>query len=142
MGVLLAEPQRWHDVQQFYSPADFTSETLRELAEQYWRRQQDEGEPVFNQFLGELKKDELVELAVTLIEEIETLPEINVALEEAGAFLKEVRQRREEQKLTAQLHRTNGQLGEQVEVDLLKSLQEKRRQPDLRRVVIDPGSET
>src|SRR5205085_9239048 len=35
LGVLLAEPGRWHHVQQHVEPADFTSENARAVAELY-----------------------------------------------------------------------------------------------------------
>jgi hypothetical protein len=100
----------------------------------YWGHQRDEGEPVFNEFLSLLVDRELKELAVELIEDVERLPNIDDTLKDAVLHLIEVRRRREEQKLVAQLRRTEGELGEQDEVSLLKALQEQARRPNLRRV--------
>jgi len=130
----LIEPARWHQVQQHVEVADFTDEIRRRLAEVYWAHQRDEGEPVFNQLLSELRDEPLRELAVGLVEEVETLPDVADVVAEAVLHLEEQRRRREGQKLIAQLRRTNDQLGEQDEVSLLQKLQEQARQGDLRRV--------
>ena len=52
LGILLMEPRRWAQVQQTIGVSDFTDEARRRLAELYWQHQRDEGEPVFNEFLG------------------------------------------------------------------------------------------
>ena len=145
LGALLAEPARWHDVQQAVHVEDFSDATRRRLAEVYWAHQRDEGEPVFNEFLSQLREaggdgesgESLVELAIELLEEAETLPGLDDALKGAVLHLEELAQRREKQKLTARLQRKDDkQAGEQAEdeVSLLRKLQEKTRQPDLRRV--------
>jgi hypothetical protein len=122
-------------VQQTVSPSDFTDEARRELAGIYWAHQRDEGEPVFNEFLGQLTDPALRELAVEIIEEAEEFSDAADTLKDAVLHLDEVRRRREEQNLMARLRRTNAeQLGEQDQVSLLKKLQDKARRPDLRRV--------
>jgi DNA primase len=134
LGLLLAEPSQWHRVQQVVDVGDFTDESRRRLAEVYWAHQRDEGEPVFNELLSQLDEP-LRELAMELLEESEAFPSSgDDALNGALLHLEEIRRRREEQKLIAQLRRTEEQLGEQDEVSLLKKIQEKARQPDLRRV--------
>ncbi len=133
LGILLMEPARWHDVQQEVHVEDFTDGRAK-LALAYYGHQRDEGEPVFNEFLSVLTERELKELAVELVEDAERLPNIDDTLKDAVLHLIEVRRRREEQKLVAQLRRTEGQLGEQDEVSLLKALQEQARTPNLRRV--------
>jgi DNA primase len=140
LGILLTQPGRWHATQQAVHVADFTDAARRALADVYWAHQRDEGEPVFNEFLSQLaesptsQKMGLSELAIELLEEAEALPNVDDALKGALLHLEEARRRRENEKLTAQLRRTDEQLGEQDEVSLLKKLQEKARQPDLRRV--------
>ena len=141
LGALLSEPQRWHSVQQTVHVEDFTDAARRRLAEVYWAHQRDEGEPVFNEFLSQLSEIDqgparvgLAELAIELVEEAEALPGLDDALKGAVLHLEEIRSRRENQKLTAQLQRKDEHLGEQDEVSLLRKLQEKSRQPDLRRV--------
>jgi DNA primase len=137
LGALLLEPARWHDLQQSVGPADFTDENRRKLAEVYWHHQRDEGEPVFNQFLSDLAEPGgpgLVELAVELVDEVQEMPALNDAVRDAVLHLEEVRQRREEQKLVAQLRRTDEQRAEQDELSLLKQLQDSARRPNLRRV--------
>jgi hypothetical protein len=57
LGALLSEPHRWHNVQQSVHVEDFTDAPRRRLAEVYWAHQRDEGEPVFNEFLGLLRDD-------------------------------------------------------------------------------------
>jgi DNA primase len=136
LGILLAEPGRWHGVQQDVSPKDFADQTRRKLAEIYWSHQRDEGEPVFSEFLSYLtEQPALTELAVELLDEIEALEDASHHLDDAVKHLAELRSRGEEQKLVAELRRTSdAKLPEQDEVDLLKKLQEKARTPDLRRV--------
>lgn len=144
LGVLLIEPQRWHDVQETVHVADFENETHRRLADVYWSHQRDEGETVFNEFLSVLGDPSLSQLAIELVEAAEEIAEkaqqekeaasLDDTLKLAVLHLSEVRRRREEQKLMAQLRRTDDQLGEQDEISLLKKLQEQARQGDLRRV--------
>jgi DNA primase len=135
LGSLLVEPQRWHDVQQQLGPQEFTDPSRRKLAELYWRIQQDEGEPVFNQFLGEIQEPELVELAIQLVEAVEALADMEKTFAGALGYFEEVRRLAKQQKQVSQLRRTDAEVGEQNQVDLLKGLQEQARQPNLRRVV-------
>ena len=136
LGILLAEPGRWHEVQKDVGPDDFAEETRRKLAEIYWGHQRDEGEPVFHEFLSYLtEQPALTELAVELVDELEELEDASRHLADAIGHLRELRRRGEEQKLVAELRRTSdAKLPEQAEVDLLKKLQDKARTPDLRRV--------
>lgn len=138
LGILLVQPGKWNDVQRTVHVEDFTDPTRRTLADVFWQHQRDEGEPVFNEFLSLLSGAELTELAIGVVEEVEALKEqlgsLDDTLRDAVLHLEEVRRRREEQKLVARLRRTEGQLGEQDEVSLLKKLQEQARHPDLRRV--------
>ncbi|HEV2294806.1 MAG TPA: DNA primase [Tepidisphaeraceae bacterium] len=136
LGILLSEPTRWHDVQQDVSPRDFSEETRRKLADIYWSHQRDEGEPVFAEFLSYLTEHPaLTELAVELVDEIESLEDASVHLKDAVRHLAELRRREEDEKHVAALRRTNQQpLSEQDEIAQLRKLQENRRTPDLRRV--------
>lgn len=137
LGILLLEPQRWVSVQKSVSVGDFTDPWHRQLAEVYWEHQRDEGEPVFNEFLGYLGqqgKVALQELAVTALDEVESLPDPAAVLAEATAYLDEERQLQEKQKLIATLRRTSEEpLSEQDEVAALRGLQEQARHGDLRR---------
>ena len=154
LGILLLEPFRWTKVQQVLDVQDFTDPVRRRLAEIYWHYQRDEGEPVFNEFLGLLRDgsqagkplpdgtlppsaEDLIGLAVEAVDEVEALANVNTTLAEALAHLEGVRQKREEQKLMAELRRTSEEpaASEQVEIDLLKRLQDKARRPDLRRAL-------
>jgi hypothetical protein len=167
------EPQRWMKVQRSVHVEDFADPVNRRLAERYWEHQRHEGEPVFNEFLGELAGFDpaLVERAVEAVEEMETLagpegeggsedrPDHDQTLREAIAHIERARTVREEQKLLAELRRTSldrrpdarGRPGPQgsdspetnkssagggddLEIALLKQLQDKARRPDLRRV--------
>jgi DNA primase len=134
MAVLLVEPHRWFDVQQNVHLTDFTDETRRKLAEIYWHHHQDEGEPKFNELLGTLTEPEVAELAVELVEEFDTFDDAETQLNEAIALLKEMSGREEQQKLLAELRRTNDIAPLSGEDDPLRKLQEKARRPDLRRV--------
>ncbi len=134
LAILLMEPHRWFDVQQNVNLTDFTDETRRRLAEIYWEYQRDEGEPVFNELLGTLPEPALSELAVELVEEFEHLSDTDVRLNEAIALLAEMRGRDEKDKLLAELRRTSdGPTPTGGDGDPLRKLQEKARQPDLRR---------
>jgi hypothetical protein len=151
LGILLLEPFRWTKVQQSVDVSDFTEPVRRRLAELYWNYQRDEGEPVFNAFLGILRDggqagsaspdevnvptgDDLVALAVETVDEVEVLADPNTTLVESLAHFEAVRRKRDEQKLMAELRRTSEErTDEQAEIDLLKRLQEKARMTDLRR---------
>jgi DNA primase len=74
LGVLLLHPQRWHDVQQVVHLDDFVDDGHKRLAEIYWNHQRDEGEPVFNEFLGSLREPDLTEIAKLAVDAVETLP--------------------------------------------------------------------
>lgn len=130
LGALMLEPQRWQKVQKEIGPEDFCNPMHRRLAEVYWNHQRDEGEPVFNEFLGLLQDPLLVELAVGALEEVQDLSDIAATLDGAMDRLRTVRVTGEERKLRAQLQRTSV---EQDEIVLLQKLQEHARRPDLRR---------
>jgi DNA primase len=160
LGILLLEPGRWTRVQRFVHVEDFAVPLHRRLAGVYWDHQRHEGEPVFNEFLGQLGGFDaaLVDLAVEAVDLVESLspagaesediPSREKMLQEAIDHLERTRQTREEQKLLAELRRTTverrpgentneptaGGAPDDLEVALLKQLQEKARQPDLRRV--------
>jgi DNA primase len=169
LGILLMEPGRWMKVQRAVHLEDFADPANRRLAELYWEHQRHEGEPVFNEFLGELGSFDpaLVERAVEAVAEMETLagpegesgsdrPDHDHTLREAIAHIERARTVREEQKLLAELRRTsldrrtdpqgrdqareadndsvNASSGDDLEISLLKQLQDKARRPDLRRV--------
>ncbi|MCC6422817.1 MAG: DNA primase [Phycisphaerales bacterium] len=135
LGVLLAKPERWHDVQQHLNVQDFNDPVRQQLAEIYWHHQRDEGEPVFSEFLGTLDSAELSALAVELINETEQWSDLDRLLTDAVDHLLSEQDRQERRKLVASLRRTTDATSPtaQSEVDLLKSLQEKARQGDLRR---------
>ena len=134
MSILLVEPHRWFEVQDKVQLTDFTDETRRKLAEIYWQYHQDEGEPKFNELLGQLTEPALAELAVELVEEFDTFDNAEAQLNEAIALLKEMGGRDEQHKLLAELRRTNDAPPPSGEDDPLRKLQEKARRPDLRRV--------
>lgn len=133
MGVLLAEPGRWHEVQTRVQWQDIADETRRELARLYWEHQREEGEPVFSEFLALLKEERLRELAVELVQTVSQFADLGQTLEEAIKHLADAQRKREEQKILAELRQT-GERPLVEQDDLLRQLQEKARQPDLRRV--------
>ncbi len=135
LAILLAEPHRWSELQQQVHPADFTDSARRKLAEMFWQQQQDEGEPVFSEFLGMLNDQEAATLAVELVEEFDSLTDVDARLKDAIGFLEEVRRSAEKEKHMAQLRRTNVTASPGgTEDDPLRKLQETARRPDLRRV--------
>jgi hypothetical protein len=147
LGILLTHPDRWHATQRAIGVNDFTDDARRQLAEVYWAHQRDQGEPVFNEFLGSLVDpsgadapradglplSDLAQLAVEVVEEIEALEHSDAVLAESLLFIEQDRQRRDQRKLLAEVRRTDGQISEQDEVELFRKIQEKARQPDLRR---------
>jgi DNA primase len=121
LGILLLEPGRWMRVQHSVRVDDFTNPLHRRLAERYWEHQRHEGEPVFNEFLGELSASDaaLVDLAVEAVDEVERLaatgaeadrgsddfPDRGETLDAAIVHLEQSRALREQQKLLAELRR-------------------------------------
>jgi DNA primase len=134
LGALLAEPARWQTVQQLLRPQDFTDGMHRKLADVYWRHQRDEGEPAFNELLGLLDDPGLKELAVAALEEVQGMESLDQTVEDALAHLRHARRRQDERKLMAELRRTSdASRPEEDEVEILRKLQERARQPDIRR---------
>ncbi|MDB5302421.1 MAG: primase [Phycisphaerales bacterium] len=127
LGVLLLEPKRWFSVQKALTLPAFTDELHHRLAEIYWTNQQDEGEPVFHEFLGLLKDDALRELAVACVDEVEALGDTEAVFNSALNFVRETYIR----KLPGDTERNS--LGPQDDALLLKQLSELARQPNLRR---------
>ena len=80
LGILLAEPSQWLDIQQAVRIDDFTDDLCRQLAQIYWDYQRDEGEPVFSQLLSTLDEPALKELAVELVDEVEQTTNANELL--------------------------------------------------------------
>jgi len=133
LAILLAEPGRWYEVQNTMSVKDFTDPVRKNLADAYWLFQREEGEPVFNEFVGTLREPAAADLAVELIEEFDSMADPAAQLSQAIAYLAEVREREEQQKHLAELRRTNASPAELGD-DVLRKLMEKARRPDLRRV--------
>ena len=133
LGILLLQPHRWHQVQQLVHLEDFAHDGHHRLAELYWNHQRDEGEPVFNEFLGTLGEPALSEIAMLAVDEVESLDDPDRVLADALAWLEHRRRVREEQKLLAALRRNSSSASESNEIELLKVLTESRRRPDLHR---------
>lgn len=134
MAILLGEPQRWFDVQQTVHLADFADPECQVLAEIYWNHQRDEGEPVFNEFLGTLPAA-TAELAVMLMEQYQEFDDCDARLNDALAMLAESRESDDQNKLLAALRRTDVQAGNGTgDDDSLRQMQERARRPNLRRV--------
>ena len=124
LAILLNEPHRWNDVQHDVTVQLFADEDRKKLAELYWNHQRDEGEPVFAEFLGSLNDPNLAELAVSLIEEVEMLGDLDLCLKDAIACLAEQ---------TPKDRRISTSEAEADPNDALRRMQEKARTPDLRR---------
>ena len=129
LGVLLVEPGRWQNVQKLVHLDDFFDPRHRQLAETYWNHQQDEGEPVFNEFLGSLNDENLRELAVIAVEEAEALADLQGLIDDSIGYFREARRAIEDRKLLSEVQRKNPGQDE----DLLKKLMEQASKPNLRR---------
>jgi DNA primase len=149
LGLLLAEPSRWHRIQQELTPSDFTDDTLRRIAELFWRHLQDEGEPVFNEFLSVLSDVDLKGVAVRWVDEVSGSMEQEKYL--ADSLLHIIREREcdEKRKLVVELRRPalkdspsaaaqspEAQGDRSADIETLRKLQEKARHPDLKRVTL------
>lgn len=133
LGILLLQPHRWQEVQHTVHLEDFVHQGHRRLAEIYWNHQRDEGEPVFNEFLGSLGEPALAEIAMLAVDEVEALDDPDRVLSEALGWLEHQRRVQEEQKLLAALRRSSDSSAENNDIELLKVLTESRRRPDLHR---------
>jgi DNA primase len=145
LGLLLQEPARWDHVQQHIGPADFQDTGLRPIADLFWRHQQDEGQPVLNEFLSlmdEAQKGTAISW-VQWVQEASEAPNTDVqsALDSCLQHLLEDREREGDKKLMAHLRRpTDSAESTPVDVkddlDALRQLQERSRKPDLKRVAL------
>jgi DNA primase len=134
LGSLFVNPSRWMDVQQQVQPRDFSDENRRKLAEIYWEQQKDEGEPQFSALLGLLDDPQLKELAVSLLEEVEVLSNLDQTLDDALTHMGRARRRVDQNKLVAELRSVgDSPRSAEDEVELLRKLQERAREPDIRR---------
>jgi hypothetical protein len=136
LGLLLLEPGRWQTVQKQIEPADFTDPQLRQIVELFWSHQRNEGEPILNEFLGLLEEPQLKSVAMRWVDEASAAAEPEAVMTGSLGHLSDERRRIDERKLIDRLRRTEQQLPPDVsaDVDDLRQLQEKARQPDLRRV--------
>lgn len=122
LGVLLENPQRWPTVQRFVQPENFSDIQCRKIADIYWRQQQEMGQVSFSELLSDLDEPELKDLAVSVLEEVQEMGNLEQTLQDALGYLREsCRRQAERQKMP------------QDEVELLRKLQEQARQPDIRR---------
>lgn len=137
LGVLLAEPARWANVQRTIQPNDFSPGNRKRLAEILWSYHRDEGEPPFNELLGILPDEPLKDLAVSLLDEVQSLSNLDLTLNDAIAHLKQVKTRQEERKEAAELRRAsdpaNGAGSDEAELELLRNWEKQARRPEIRR---------
>jgi DNA primase len=129
IGSLLAQPGLWMRIQKDAQPQDFVDPQRKALAETLWSHHRNEGEPSFSDVLGMLNDDSLKELAVALLEEVEAMHDIDQTLGDALAHLQQARRRQDDRKLMASLKSTDGA----DEIEVLRKLQERAREPDIRR---------
>jgi hypothetical protein len=140
LGILLSEPDRWHDVQVGVGIDDFLDEKHRQIAEVYWTYQRDEGGLVFSTFLSLIDAD-LRELAIELVEEVEGLRDsdsrpaagakggttggndpkafLDQTLQQAVDYLADAKRLREQQKLLAAIGRSSENSGDE-QIDQVK----------------------
>lgn len=130
LGILLAEPSRWIHVQREVSPEQFRDVGRRKLAELYWDRQRNEGQPEFSEFLGELTNSTLRELAVNLLEEAETLGDPGTTLREALRYFEEQRRRDQERNTVAAL--LSRKQEDETQLQMLRDLFARKQENGLR----------
>jgi DNA primase len=136
LGYLLCEPGQWHDAQKQVAPEDFTPGPRRKLAEIYWRHQQDEGEPVLNQFLSLLDEDpEVKVLAAELAQEATSVSEPGKFLLTHLECLEAERTRLRQRKLHSRLR--DGGADEAALLEMMSALS---RIPDPRRLAAPFGA--
>lgn len=133
LGALLLQPEAWHGVQLHVSPEDFLDPLRHELAQRYWDYQRNEGEPVFNEFLGLLGNAHLVQVAVEVVDECDKLEQLNELVASSVQYVLYTRQRRERAKISAQLKRQDGVEDDDDAIDKLQKLADSARTPDMRR---------
>lgn len=133
LGILLAEPGRWLHLQKEVDPSSFLQPAHRALAEFYWDRQRNEGEPTFSELLGELRDDAQRELATELLEESEKLGDLEATVKTVLHFFTEERRRRQEQAVRHRLLNSGHETEEEEQLKQLQALQKLARNPDLRR---------
>jgi DNA primase len=135
MGILLREPARWHRVQLVVHPEDFGEVNRRKLAEVYWQHQQDEGEPVFSEFLGVLTDAGAKAAAVELMELAERIEDGKVEERLQGAlnYLEEERRRREQEKQLANVRRISVEGGGDITATFAEFVKNNQK-ADLRRL--------
>ena len=132
MGILLAEPGLWHRVQMVLRPGEMLHPRIRTMAQSYWGHQRDEGEPVLAEFL-DLLEPGLKTLAIELVDAADDMNDRLAVLDGALAYLKDSKEKRENQRRLAVL-RAEKDMSEAQQIELLRQLEKTARQPDLRRV--------
>jgi DNA primase len=133
LGYLLAEPGKWASVQKSIGPQDFAEGPRRALAEAYWSHQRDEGEPVFNEFLGNLDVPELKRLAIDALDAVSIDPEAGATLPKALAVLAIDREKARVQGVIAELKQYGDAPGGPIDpAEKLRQLQEAARSASAR----------
>ena len=133
LGCLLVAPPWWHETQQQIHVDDFLDERNRQLAEVYWDYQKNEGEPVFSDFLVLLRGLGLEDLGMELLQEQDHGGDVNPVLADAIEYLKYVRHRREQARLSADIRKSSDSGEDLTAIDLLRKLTESSKSPDMRR---------
>jgi DNA primase len=140
LGCVLSDPSRWDDLQQDVQPQDFTSEAHRALAEVFWDVARHDGHVELHELLGYLQDERMKELAVSLVQEIEALSDLEQAIAGAVEHVHENRRRLAQSATMAQLARLADAKAsppslerDQDEVALLRQLSEHANRPDMRR---------
>lgn len=139
LGAVLADPTRWDDVQQVLQPQDFTSEARRALAELTWDVARHDGHVEVHELMTLMPDDGMKSLAVSLVTEVEALPDAEQALREAVQHLRDRRVAAAQAESIAQLNRLaksatpEAQIGSDEEEALFRRLVEQAKRPDMRR---------
>jgi DNA primase len=128
LGGVLSQPDRWAVVQTEVSPDDFTEEARQQLAAVFWEVARDDGHVELKDLLGLLPGDGLKELAVTLVQEVEALADIEQSVKGAVESIRASRARTAEAVTFAKLRRSPEVSTEPAdELALLVQLQDQAR---------------
>ena len=134
LGAVMLKPDRWLTLQKDIQPEDFAIGLRRQLAEIFWDICRHDGEPDFAHLLCELPDDALKQLAIDVVNEVESFINVEQVLDCAVQHVQEARGRAQETANLAQI-RAGDDTGESddPQIDLLRQLAEKSSRPDMRR---------
>jgi len=152
LGGVMLKPDRWLTLQKDIQPVDFAIGLRRQLADIFWDVCRHDGEPEFAQLLSDLPSDELKQLAIDVVNEVESFTSVEQTLDGAVEHVHGARLRAASAANLAQIRagavegRVSATTGDDVaddagsdagredpDIALLRQLAEKSARPDMRR---------